>query len=475
MRIAARGNDFAWNLVGTLFRMGGSFLLLPFLLSFLDDDALGLWYVFLAIYSFVVLFQAGFVPTFARNVAYCWSGARGLARKGLARGADPDGSVDFDLLADIVSASRILYRAIALAVLLALLAGGTAYVVHVAGHMEGPAYLPAWCVFCLSAFLNIYFSYYESLLRGVGRFPEVNKATIASSLCQIGLSAGLLFAGLGLMACALAFCAQGLVFRLMCRCYFLRCDGAGQCLNGRAGLGSREGVREVLSAVVPNAVKDTAVSLANYAVTTANTIVCSLFMGLADTGSYSVVLQLVNAAASCAGVALSTNQPALQSAFARGDEVYERELTAKTAAGYVLSYAACILGIALVVMPLVIWMRPSFSCDWALFALMASYVFLWKQHSMCATFITNANDLPFVPAFVASSVAGVALTVVLVRFTGAGLYGLVLGQAVAQLCYNNWKWPEAAASRLGTTYPALLREGMGGLWTGMCRLLARRS
>lgn len=82
MQIKARGRDVLWNYGGLFFRMAGQFFVLPLVLSLLDSEYVGLWYVFTAVSGFIVLFQAGFDPTFARNVAYCWSGARSFSKNG---------------------------------------------------------------------------------------------------------------------------------------------------------------------------------------------------------------------------------------------------------------------------------------------------------------------------------------------------------------------------------------------------------
>lgn len=75
MKIVASKWDIIWNYIGTLFSLSSSFILLPFVLIFLSPSELGLWYVFLAVNGLVSMFDFGFDPTFARNIAYAWSGA----------------------------------------------------------------------------------------------------------------------------------------------------------------------------------------------------------------------------------------------------------------------------------------------------------------------------------------------------------------------------------------------------------------
>lgn len=470
MLIRSSKRDYIWNYAGTFFRMGTSFLLLPLLLKLLGDAELSLWYVFLAVNSFVTLFQAGFVPAFARNIAYCVSGTRKVLKEGVAS-AEQGGTVDYELLERLVGASKVLYRTIAVASLMCVATVGTAYVVSVAGGMPLPVYLPAWGVFCFAVFTNMYFSYYESLLRGLGDIAGTNKATIVSSLTQILVSAVLLLMGFGLLACSVAFCVQGMVFRMVCRKMFYSHPVIEGKVSKRVPGWCDQEVRGIVKTVAPNALRDTVVSLSNYAVTTANTIICSIVLPLDATAAYSIALQLVNATASLAVVPLSTNQPSLQSAAARRDRDAERSLSGLTAAMFLVMYLVCILGVALIVVPVILILRPNLSWDWPLFGLMALYIFLWRQHSMCATFITNSNSLPFTFAFALSGLAGIILTFIFCNLFG--VYGLALGQGIAQACYDNWKWPREMARRLGMTYSMLLRNGFGDLCKLLCKVVRK--
>ena len=64
MGIKAKKKDIVWNYIGIFFSMGANFLILPFMLWFLDADSIGLWYVYLSIGGIAALFDFGFNPTF---------------------------------------------------------------------------------------------------------------------------------------------------------------------------------------------------------------------------------------------------------------------------------------------------------------------------------------------------------------------------------------------------------------------------
>ncbi len=73
--------DVVWSYLGSFFRLAANIILLPFMLHFLSDDDLGMWYVFAGIAQFVVLLDFGFAPALSRNIAYVWCGAKELSRE----------------------------------------------------------------------------------------------------------------------------------------------------------------------------------------------------------------------------------------------------------------------------------------------------------------------------------------------------------------------------------------------------------
>lgn len=135
MQIKSSRSDIIWNYIGIVMSMASNFLLLPFLIKFIDGEMLGLWYVYLSIGGIVILFDFGFNPTLARNVAYCWSGAKELNAEGVGQtqGSEPN----FDLLKRVISTCKAIYLVISAAALLVLLSIGTAYIHHISKNLFG--------------------------------------------------------------------------------------------------------------------------------------------------------------------------------------------------------------------------------------------------------------------------------------------------------------------------------------------------
>ncbi len=66
---------------------------------------------------------------------------------------------------------------------------------------------------------------------------------------------------------------------------------------------------------------------------------------------------------------------------------------------------------------------------------------LERNHATAGGFILLNNEVPFFKASLLSGVATFVLLIILVYFANAGVWGMVLAPGIAQLAYQNWKWP----------------------------------
>lgn len=462
MRIGLSKSDIVWNYIGLVFRLGVNFFLLPFLLCFLSDDQLGLWYVFIAAGSMASLLQLGFAPAVARNFAYCLSGARDLTRAGVSV-SNGCREIDWGLFSNVLAVSRKIYCAISVVACLLLVVAGTLYVSSVAGEAV-PHSIPIWLLYSVGVFLNLYFTYFESALRGMSRFAEINKSLVISVMAQLILSGVLLWCGFGLIGPVVGYVVQGIAYRFFCSRFFWG-------LVKRLGnLGKREvsnlsdpvWQKRLYRAISPNAYKDGLVMLSNYLVSQVSTLICASFLSLSDAGTYSLATQLVNAVANFASVYSNSAHPALQSAFAMGDKAREKALVSRSSAIYLVLFLVCGIGVCCVVMPLVLLIRPSYSLPMPVLVFLLAHYLFWKQSTNFAAFISNHNEVPYIWSFVAFAVLGTALSAALCYF-GFGIWGLIVGQFVSQAIFNNWYWVRYLCRWLDCSFASLLREGFGSL------------
>lgn len=445
MIVSISRSDVLWNYAGLFFRLGVNFFILPLLMAFLTEDSLGLWYVFVSIGSFTALFQLGFSPALARNIAYCVAGAKTLNVESAARSIDQRDEISWPLFANVILVSKKMYRLIALLALVIMLSAGSFYISVIGSSVDGA--LGAWLLYSFGAFLNLYYLYYESLLRGIGSIASVNKATVLSVVIQLIVVWVCFFFNLGIFSPVVGYVTQGVIFRFSCSKYFWsnHVVSTSFCIGDLNRYSDRALQRSLYRIISPNAYRDGIVSLSNYLATQANTIICSSFISLAQAGMFSVASQIVNAVASVASAYINACHPQLQMLYARSDYSGEERLIEKASSSFVITYlfGSALVGFA--VLPILGIIRESYAIDFPFYVLMVGYYFIWKVGTNFAAFISNHNTIPYVKAFIISSILGVLLSIFFVTALDAGVWGLVIGQLISQVIYNFWKWPEVVA------------------------------
>lgn len=457
MIIRVTRKDVLWNYLGTFFSMFGNFLLLPFLVRYLTGSELGLWYVYIAVGNLVMLFEFGFNPTFARNFAFCWSGAKELTKEGCVRSDDDE--VDPSLLAHLLAACRMVYRRITAVALVALVAPGTLYVLSVTGGLDRLDVLVSWCIYGAGVLLNLYYLYYAAMLRGIGSIAADNQIKITARLTQLVVTALLLYCGFGLVGATAGFLANSLIYRVLGYRKFWRNRDISKLNIGSIEISSKR-KRELYQTISFNAYRDGAVQVANYASTQASSLICSSFLGLEQAGVFSIALQFATAIGNTALSYMNSFRPMMQSEYQRGDLASLRKALGRCMAVYVLLFFAMTVAVTALAYPLLNLFSPETSFDVYVFMGVSAYMLLFDWCALFSSMLCNMNSIPYVKAYVLSASAGIVLSIVLVTVMDLGAWGLVFGLAVPQAAYNNWKWPLEAARKLNTTVRSLLLEGM---------------
>lgn len=451
-------SDVVWNYVGTFASMACNFVLLPLLLLFLSGDQMGLWYVFTALSSFSQLLEFGFTATLSRNITYCLSGARELERKG-APEANSDQGVNWRLLKSVLKTSKIFYALIGVVGLVLAATVGTAYVMYVTDGFAVRGSLASWAVFVVSIFTNLYFLYCLTFLRGVGDVAGENRSKTIARVAQLAVTAVLLLAGLELLAASVGLLLYSVALMALARFEFMRNGDVQEGLSSvKEDVGAGD-VRKVFRTISYVAGRDGIVSVAWYGATQATSLLCSAFLGLEETATYSVMLQFATAIYNLASAYLRSYFPMFQAAYVGRDESTQRGIVTNGISCYVFSYVMMTVLVAVFVLPLLTLFKSDFVCDVGLYLGMSLYVFLLNQHSLFCSLLVNMNEIPYFKSYLVSTCAGVLLSSLLCSVAGMGGWGLVLGQAVPQLVYNNWHWPHVVLQRLGITYREVLFRG----------------
>lgn len=458
MSIHTTKSDILWNYLSIALSLGANVLWLPLLLVYLSPDLLGVWYIFLSIGGIVTLFDFGFFSQFMRAFTYGWSGVEDLQGQGIQT-APVDAPPNFALLAATFRACRILYLGLALLALAAMLGFGTLYLRHVIPEASlYEAVQPAWIIYAVSVFLNLYLGYYLAALRGLGDVAGAGKANVYGKMAMLLFGSAALVAGFGILGLAVTnlfvmfvpryYARYRLEHRFRLRAHFHQAE----CVR-------KYHARHLLTVLWHNAWRDGLVSVNEYLTVQATTLLCGWFLTLAETGVYSISLQVISSITGIAAGMMTSCLPAIVSGIASRamDEV--RRLVALSMTSLYALYALGVIAFLVAGVPILHWIRPSFSMDAGVFGLLALHMFLMARHRRFACFIAASNTLPYTLSFIVSGLAATAASYVSMRCFALGVYGLILPPLVIQMLYNNWRWPQYFLRSIGLSEFSMLRLG----------------
>lgn len=462
MKIRLTKSDYIWSYIGVFFSVCSYIIMTPFALYYLDADMYGLWGVFQSVAGITTLFDFGFSTTFARNINYCWCGASELKKTGVifANKQEPN----YKLMKCTMTACRYVFLVISLIAFLIMATIGTVYIDYICRDVDGNIALIAWGVYLIAIFLNLYYGYFNSFLRGIGAIAQVNRATVIGRLIQIGATVALLIAGYGIVGTGISYLLYGFVFRILSKRSFYNYKGIGKALKNIKDTTDINDIKQMFFIVWHNASREGIVTLANYLANQACTIICSLFMTLSVTGVYSLAVQLATAISNVAGVFYTANQPVLQAAYISQD----KEKMRKTMALIVVSFSVFFLiGVILVItigIPILKFVKPDVQLEVRLMMGVALYQFMLKYRNCYTSYFSCTNRIPYVRSFLISSLLCACLAYIGLKMFNVGIAWLVLAQIISQGIYNFWYWSKRAHIELELSIKDMIILGIGELF-----------
>lgn len=460
--ISIRAKDFFWSYIASFLNMGINVLILPFVLAFLDDASLGIWYVFASINTLVMLLDFGFTPTIARNIAYAWSGAGALTATGVQAGEVED-VPKAKVFSSVVITCKAIYLMLSIIAILLLFVAGSGYVLSVSPDDMKAGFLAAWLVYAVGVLCNLYFSYVSACLRGIGAIAENAKSQTYAKIVQLTFTAILLAGDAGIMGTSIAYLASCLVMRVSMMWYFNRFSGVRELLSGSKRKLELVSIVTMAKTIWHNAWRDGLVSFSMFCSLQANTLICSYVLGLSSTGSYGLVIQIATAVTSVASVSYSTIQPKLQELALRGDKEASLRLFAGSVSMYFAIDVAASVTFLLVGPTLISLFGKTLDMSAPMMATILIYMCLYKANTLFISCISNYNEVPYAFAYAVSGVVSVISSTAMAQLTSAGLWSLIVPPLVVLCCYNLWKWPTVALGKLGTSCGAFVAVCLAGL------------
>lgn len=431
--------DVLWGYLSQFLQYGAALLVLPLLLRKLSSAELGVWYVFMTISALVTMLDMGFTPTLARNVSYVMGGARRLLKDGLEV-LDAPGTVDYGLLKIVIKTARKIFMLIAIGAAVLLGTLGSWYIVYVShGQVDEQAVLISWAVFVVATVINLYYKYYTPLLQGRGLYAAFYKSSALANIGFIAVTAVLLQLDLGLIAVSIGFLVSALMGRWLSWRYFY--DEAFKSQVQQASEASVSSI-EIFQTLWHNAWRLGLGVIGAFLILRANTLLSSIYLGLATTAAYALTLQVFSVLQGVSTVVFNVQQPTL----ARYRVTNQRQELVKT----MELGLGCALGLFIFGALMLLWLGSSL-IKWIggqteflpvpLLVWIGLMMLLELSHSLAASVIVSGNQVPFVRPALLSGVAVISLSWIGLKYGGFGVAWLIGSQFIVQLAYNNWKWP----------------------------------
>ena len=438
MSVKLTNKDYIWSYIGVFLSLFSSIIMTPFVVYFLDGEQYGLWGVFQSLAAITTLFDFGFATTFARNINYCWNGAGKLEKTGgmFSEQSEPN----FYLMKKTMKACQTVFLLISVAALVIMLTAGTFYVRYISSAISGEEPEIAWIICSIAIFLNLYFGYFGSFLRGVGAISDANKATVYSKAVQIIVTIVLLACGFGIVGTSVAYLVYGTLYRIIARQSFYKYKGIGDRLKEVKNIIPIEEIKEMFWTVWHNAWREGIVSLANYLANQATTIICSLYMPLTQTGSYSLAVRLGMAVAQVSSAMYTANQPVLQSAYINNDKAKMKKKMSLIVFSYTVLDIVGMLLVVIVGLPLLRLIRPETVVSTSIMVAIGFYQFILKFRNCYTSYFSCTNRIPYIKAFLISSIGCVVLSFIFMGWFHYGVWGLIVAQIISQGIYNAWAW-----------------------------------
>ena len=436
--------DIIWSYAATIFMVGAGVLLLPFILNKMSAETVGIWNIFQTITSLVMLLDFGFRPSFGRNISYIFSGVKTLQVDGVDVTQSRD--VDYSLLKGTLKAMRIFYRWIALVVMLVLMTAGSAYYAYILRKYSGDI-TDAWIAWFLLIGINcynLYTMYYEALLFGKGYVKRSQQITIVAQLIYILVAIGMIYLGCGLTAIVGAQLLATIIRRILTYRVFFTKELCNQLERV-----DEQDWRMVLRAIYPNAIKVGLTHVGGFLINKSSILCGTLFLSLEQVACYGITLQVMEVLARCGAVTYQSYTPRVAQCRAEADM--------KQLARYYRYSIVSLLGVFLlggslwlgIGNELLQWIGSEtrfvpniMLCAMLLFSL------LEQNHAISAGFIMADNKIPFFIPSLLSGAGTIALLCLFVVVLDWGMWGMILAPGLAQLVYQNWKWPSMIIQEL---------------------------
>jgi O-antigen/teichoic acid export membrane protein len=429
-------SELLWAYSAQFLNVGSGIILIPIAIMFLSTEDLGLWYLFIAISSLAQLLEFGFQPTISRMTSYIYSGANELVAEGLPKKGS---SISYQLLFDLIQASKLLYGYISVFAAVVLFILGTFYLNTFDAFGEDQYY--SWLLFAFSIIVNLYFTYMNGLMTGRGSQLELYKYMAISKFVMVIIAIPFLISGFGLYSMALSMIISTAVNRFLIYKSFYDVSRDDMLIvSGIEKINCR-----YIYIVWLSAWKLGLTSVGAFLILRANQFIASSFLGLKVAASYGLTVQIFSILTTVSSMYFNLNMPKMTALQSEGSKkelksIFNRSVLYTNLLFFLASVFVVLFGSQILDL---LSVNTSILPTTIIIVMIIMYQ-LEVNHTVNATYLTTYNKVPFMYSALVSGIMITIISLLMVSQTKLGIFGIVLSQLLVQLAYNNWYWPLAA-------------------------------
>ena len=273
----------------------------------------------------------------------------------------------------------------------------------------------------------------------------MQKITILGQVIYIFVAIALISFGMKLSAIVLSQALSVVVKRVLSYRVFYNAD-----MRRHLSKVACKAPNDVLRTIAPNAVKVGLTSFGSYVINRSAIFMGSIYLSLDLMAQYGICAQILDIMARCGTMLFVTFSPKIAQWRSERDLRSIRRIYYYSVASLVIIYVVGGAALLLIGDPLLDLIGSETRLLPAhLLMLMLLINLLEQNHGIAAGFIQADNRIPFFIPSILSGIATVLLLWLMLGYWHMGLIGMILAPGLAQIVYQNWKWPLMVMREIG--------------------------
>lgn len=420
------------NYIAIILNYTLNILLLPILLKNVDIYYIGVWYFFVSISNIILLTDLGFSPTLSRNIAYAWSNPDYISFNEF--NYNDDGK-DISALKKIIISGKIIYflqsifNFIILATVFSFILYKREYIFNLNNSIM-------WLLYITSISIATFSNFYANILKSIGNYNQVNISIIFSKIIFIIVMIILFYFKFSLLSVIISNAISVIINNILLHNYLKK-----QFPIYKNEFISKNEFMKIVRYMWNNASKECLINISNYINIYSTNFIFNLYLPIEMIPAISIMYQLSNTLLMFSQVVYNYLQPKMHYLIVREKVSDLVNLFSISISVYYFIYLSGAMFFMIFLSKIINFLNKEITIDLSVLVLVLLYNFLYGNHSLYCSLISNFDSIPYRNSFILTSFLSLLIIFAYLYFYKIKLIYIVLISICCQLSYNNWYWP----------------------------------